>query len=250
MSKTVEQTLLERRSVRRYTRDAIPQEDVDFIYEAIRNTPTSYNGQQFSVVDVADQELKEKLYALTGQKQIKTCNRFLIFCADYRKITLAAKSKNVPVGVFPATVDGYTVGVIDASLAMMSALTAAESRGLGTCPIGYVRTAAPAQVAELLLLPENVTVVCGLAIGVPRELPDMKPKQPVDLVIHHNVYGSGDMSQALMDYDEKVSHYNRTREGTKSDNDWVSHIVGYYHEGSGYDMLHAVRPHGFLTENS
>ena len=50
--KTVKETLLERRSIRRYERDAIPAETMEFIYEAIRNTSTSYNGQQFSVIDI------------------------------------------------------------------------------------------------------------------------------------------------------------------------------------------------------
>ena len=47
--KDIKSTLLERRSIRRYEREDIPAESMDFIYEAIRNTPTSYNGQQFSV---------------------------------------------------------------------------------------------------------------------------------------------------------------------------------------------------------
>ena len=70
--KDVKSTLLDRRSIRRYERDDIPQETMDLIYEAIRNTPTSYNGQQFSVIDIDDQSVKEKLYELSGQKQIKT----------------------------------------------------------------------------------------------------------------------------------------------------------------------------------
>ena len=45
--KDVKDTLLERRSVRRYEREAISDEQMNLIYEAIRNTPTSYNGQQF-----------------------------------------------------------------------------------------------------------------------------------------------------------------------------------------------------------
>ena len=73
----VKTTLLERTSVRRYERESIPQKTMDFIYEAIRNTPTSYNGQQFSVIDISDQQLKEELYALTDSKQLKTCNRLL-----------------------------------------------------------------------------------------------------------------------------------------------------------------------------
>ncbi len=57
--KDVKQTLLDRVSIRRYEREAIPQETMDFIYDAVRNTPTSYNGQQYSVIDIDDQELKE-----------------------------------------------------------------------------------------------------------------------------------------------------------------------------------------------
>lgn len=67
--KDVKETLLERTSVRRYEREAIAEETMEFIFDAIRNTPTSYNGQQFSVIDISDQTLKEELYAITGQKQ-------------------------------------------------------------------------------------------------------------------------------------------------------------------------------------
>ena len=249
MSKSVEEALLERRSRRRYTRDRISDEDMDFIYKAIRNTPTSYNGEQFTVIDIDDQELKEKIYGLTNQKQIKTCNHFLVFCADFRKITVAAEAKGVDVSRFPATVDGYTVGVIDASLALMSALVAAESRGLATCPIGYIRTVAPDVLSELLGLPQGVALVCGLAIGVPNELPDMKPKEPESLLIHHNRYRQDDMAADLLEFDRVVSEYNRTRTGTKSDNDWVSHIVGYYHEGVAKNILEAMRRQGYLTED-
>ena len=84
--KTIEETLLNRTSVRRYEYDKIPSETLDFIYRAIANTPTSYNGQQFSVIAIDDQSIKEELYAITNQKQIKTCATLLVFCADYHKI--------------------------------------------------------------------------------------------------------------------------------------------------------------------
>lgn len=50
--KSVKNTLLERRSIRRYEREDVSADDMNLIYDAIRNTPTSYNGQQFSVIDV------------------------------------------------------------------------------------------------------------------------------------------------------------------------------------------------------
>ncbi len=247
--KTVNDTLLQRKSIRRYERDAIPVETMKFIHEAIRNTPTSYNGQQFSVIDIDDQPTKEKLYEIIGAKQIKTSNHFLVFCADYNKITRIAEAKGIEMPAFTDTLDGVIVGVVDATLAMMSALVAAESHGLGTCCVGYARTASPEGVARVLRLPQGVFAVCGLAIGVPREHPDHKPKQPASLLIHHNTYRTDDLADELAKYDTKVRHFNSTRAGDKTDNDWAGHIIGYYKEAMGYDMLSALTRRGFDIES-
>ena len=69
MEKSVETTLLDRRSIRRYEREPISEEDLHFIREAIRNTPTSYNGQQFSVIEVSDQDIKLKLCLLNTSQR-------------------------------------------------------------------------------------------------------------------------------------------------------------------------------------
>lgn len=243
----VKDALLERTSVRRYEREPIPAETMDFIYRAVENTPTSYNGQQFSVIDIDDQELKEKLYELTNQKQLKTCNRLLIFCSDYNKIKLLADKKGLDMPRFTDTMDGVTIGIIDASLAMMSAVVAAQAAGLGSNCVGYLRTVDPKAVAELLQLPKGVFVVCGLALGVPREHPDLKPKQPASLVFHKNHYRDDNekMVEELEAYDEVVKHYNRTRSGGTTDNDWVAHILNYYDHAMEYRILDYLREQGY-----
>ena len=247
--KTVEQVLLERRSIRRYERENISDETLAFIYDAIRNTPTSYNGQQFSVIDIDNQALKEELYAITNQKQIKTCNHFMVFCADFHKIWVLAKEKGIDIPEFQNTMDGVIVGVIDAALAMENALIAASSKGLGCCCIGYARTADPFKLAELLKLPEGVFVVCGLAIGVPREMPDLKPKQPVGALIHKNSYSSdASLLELLKGYDAEITEYNRTRSGSKTDNDWCGHILDYYREALSYCILDYLRSQGFSIQ--
>lgn len=247
--KSVKQTLLERRSIRRYEREPITDLQLSLIYEAIRNTPTSYNAQQFSVIDVTDQELKERLYGITSQKQIKTCSHFLLFCADFNKIAVAAAAKGFEMPPIYDCADGLILGVVDASLAMMSALVAAEAQGLGTCCIGYARTADPDAIARELNLPQHVFVVCGLAIGVPREQPDLKPKQPAEAMIYSNGYPSSEpgsaLEQKLIDYDKIVTEYNETRSGTKSTNDWVNHILDYYREAINFNLLEALRRRGF-----
>lgn len=246
--KTVKDTLLQRRSVRRYEREPLTDEQIEFIREAISNTPTSYNGQQFSVIEVSDQDTKLRLFELTNQKQIKTCARFYVFCADYHKITVGAKIRNIEMPDFCHTVDGIMVGTIDAAMAMMSALVAAESMGLGTCCIGYTRTAAPREISELLQLPDRVMVVCGLAVGVPREEPDLKPKQPDGLVFHENYYNGDNLAADIDAYDTAIQEYNRTRAGEKTDNDWIDHIIGYYREAMKYRMLEALEHRGFAPE--
>lgn len=247
--KDITTTLLKRTSVRRYERQPIEEEKLQLIYEAIANSPTSYNGQQYSVIAIDDQALKERLYELIGQKQIKTCALFLIFCADYHKVETLAQQKNIDVPPFRNTMDGIMVGAIDATIAMSNARVMAEALGLGCCCIGYVRTAAPQEVSTLLHLPQGSFIVCGLAIGYPREQPDMKPKQNEPLLIHHNRYHDEDMVPLLQQYDETISVYNRTRQGGTTDNDWCGHIVGYYEEGMDNRVLNYLQSQGCGIEH-
>lgn len=245
--KDVKETLLDRTSIRRYEREHISDEAMSFIFDAIRNTPTSYNGQQYSVLDISDQSLKEQLYEITGQKQLKTCDRLLIFCSDFHKMEILARSKGLEMPAVTDTMDGVLLGTIDASLAMMSAIVAAESMDLGTNCVGYLRTADPEKIGQLLNIPKGVFVVCGLAIGVPREHPDLKPKQPREVVFHKNGY-SVDDEQLVADlnkYDAEVKQYNATRSGGTTDNDWCSHILDYYSYVPKYHILDYLKEQGY-----
>lgn len=244
--KDVKNTLLDRVSIRRYEREAIPEETMQFIFDAIRNTPTSYNGQQYSVIDISDQELKEELYRLTNSKQLKTCNRLLMFVADFNKISKLAAARGLVMPPINETMDGVMLGTIDAALAMMSAVVAAEACGLGCNCVGYLRTADPERVAELLHLPKGTFVVCGLALGIPREHPDHKPKEPQSLMIFKNRYRDDEgMLDELIEYDEVIKHYNQTRAGGTSDNDWVAHILDYYRHACDYHILRYLAEQGF-----
>lgn len=245
---SVAKSLLQRRSVRRYEREPIPEEDLQFIREAIGNTPTSYNGQQFSVIEIDDQNIKEQLEAITGQKQMKTSNRVFAFLSDFNKIKVAAKAKGLEYVDFQNTADGLIVGTVDAALAMMSAIVAAESRGLGCCPIGYARTADPEAISKLLHLPQGVYLVCALAVGVPREMPQMKPKQPENLLIFKNQYPSEGLEQPLLDYDRLILDYHRSRGDNAKEEDWIGKMLEYYAEGMNYSMLASLKARGYALE--
>lgn len=243
--KTVEEILTQRVTCRRYERQPLSDAQREAIFAAVRNTPTSFNAQNFTVIYIDDQKKKEALYDIIGQKQIKTSAAFMVFCIDFNKLKVGAQAKGIDMPPVYDTIDGLVDGTINASLALMSALVTAESLGLGTCPIGYARTADPKAVAEVLGLPQYVTVVCGLAIGVPREHNDLKPKQPTDLLIMRNGYRTDSLAPDIIDYDAIVTRYNETRAGDTTTNDWVHHMVDYYKEMYSLQMLDALRHRGF-----
>lgn len=217
--KVIEDVLLKRTSVRRYEREKIEPEKLDLIYRAIASTPTSYNGQQYSVIAVEDQEKKELLYEIIGQKQIKTSAVFLVFCVDFNKVSLLAKAKELDFPRIQDKMDGVMIGLID-----------------------------PARVAEVLQLPKGVFVACGLSIGYPRETPDLKPKQPLSVLIHKNHYRTDDMTEELLTYDRLICEYNGCRAGVKTDNDWCAHMLDYYREALKYDMEGYLKAQGFNLE--
>lgn len=244
--KSLQDTLLQRRSIRRYKNEPITQQELDVIYEAIRNTPTSVNGQQFSVIDISDPEMKKEMHRLTDMEHVETCSHFFLFCADLHKADVAARDAGIELAPFHDTAEGLLVGTVDAALAMMSAIVAAESMGLGSCCIGYARISAPREMSELVHLPKDTYIVCGLTVGVPDELPDLKPKQPVGLSIHSNTYPSDDdLRPLLKEYNAVIDRYNHTRTGTQGDYDWVTRIAGYYQAASQLHMLDLLRERGF-----
>lgn len=247
--KNVMESLLERRSIRAYKPQELTREQVQFIYDAIRNTPTSVNGQQFSVIDVTDPALKLKMSELTGMKHVETCSHFFLFCADYHKAEVAAADRGIALADFHDTAEGLLVGTVDAALAMMSAIVAAESLGLGSCCIGFARIAAPKEMTELVKLPADTYIVCGLTVGVPDERPDLKPKQPERLSIHSNTYPDDDLRPMLAHYNDVIDEYNHTRVGTKSDTDWIHRIAGYYEAASQLNMRDFLRERGFGFEH-
>ena len=53
------------------------------------------------------------------------------------------------------------------------------------------------------------------------------------------------MVSDLEAYDDLVKHYNATRAGGTSDNDWVSHILDYYRHAMNYKILDYLKAQGY-----
>ena len=82
----------------------------------------------------------------------------------------------------PQGVEGLLISSVDAALAGQNALLAAESLGYGGVIIGLVRYKSE-EVAELFNLPDYTYPVFGMALGVPNQNHDVKPRLPLENVV-------------------------------------------------------------------
>lgn len=162
-------TILERRSIRKYLPQPIPAEDMKKILESCRQAPSAANRQPWHFVIVGDPERKKRLaQACRGQT----------WMADAAYIIVA-------VGLPEVSQKWYRV---DVSIAMEHMVLAAHSLGYGTCWIGAFT---PEEVKAVCALPTTAEVVACAPLGVPDASPAARPRKEWDEVFSGEVFGEG-----------------------------------------------------------
>ena len=156
-------TIDNRRSTRLYLDKEISLEDKKTILEAAINAPTAGNMVLYSIIDVVDQEKKEKLSVLCdNQPFIKNGKMVLVFVADSKKwYDVYNKLNNADLK--PTLADFY-LSMADAHIAAENAVIAAESLGIGSCYIGDI-VENYEEMKQLLNLPKYINPICMLVFG-------------------------------------------------------------------------------------
>ena len=190
-------------SVRKYRPDPIPVETIEAIVAAAQRTSTSSNMQAYSLVAVADPAKRARLAELCGnQEHIAQAPIFLAWCADLARLDRACELR----GYLQETgyVENFLIAAVDAVIAAQSAALAAESLGLGICYIGSIRNNTRA-VIELLELPRLVFPVTGMTVGWPAAEPLVRPRLPLQSVLHWECYDRTGQDEALAGYDRAMA---------------------------------------------
>ncbi|WP_247952385.1 NADPH-dependent oxidoreductase [Streptococcus oralis] len=197
-------------SVRRFKEQEIPQADLEEILTAGQMASSWKNFQSYSVILVRSQEKKDALYELVPQKAIRQSAAFLLFVGDLNR---AEKGASLHTDTFqPQGVEGLLITSVDAALAGQNALLAAESLGYGGVIIGLVRYKSE-EVAELFNLPDYTYPVFGIALGVPDQQHDVKPRLPLNKVVFEEEYQEQPVA-AILDYDKVQADYAGARATT------------------------------------
>lgn len=156
-----------RKSMRAYTEQNISPEIKRAILEVAMAAPTAGNQQLYTILDITDPALKQRLSETCDhQPFIATAQMVLIFCADVQKwfdaFCEAGCSPRKP------EVGDMMLAVTDTAIAAQNAVMAAESFGIGSCYIGDVMENCEIH-RELLGLPEYVFPAVMLVLGYPTE---------------------------------------------------------------------------------
>ena len=204
-------------SVRRFKEQEIPQADLDEILTAGQMASSWKNFQSYSVILVRSQEKKDALYELVPQEAIRQSAAFLLFVGDLNR---AEKGANLHTDTFqPQGVEGLLITSVDAALAGQNTLLAAESLGYGGVIIGLVRYKSE-EVAELFNLPDYTYPVFGIALGVPNQQHDVKPRLPLSQVVFEEEYQEQPV-EAILDYDQVQEDYA----GARATNSWSQRLA-------------------------
>ena len=207
-------SLKSRKSVRAFEEKPIPADIKEEILHCAAQAPTAGNQQLYTILDITDQALKEKL-AVTCDNQpfIAKAPLVLIFCADAQKWHDAY----IEAGCGPRApgAGDLMLAVCDAAIAAQNAVTAAESFGIGSCYIGDIMEQCEAH-RELLGLPAFVFPALMLVFGYPtqQQISREKPERfDIKHIVHENIY-------RRMDSPELREMMNQ-RAGSRGYDEWV-----------------------------
>jgi FMN reductase (NADPH) len=189
-------------STRHYKTDSVSASVIETIITAAQRASTSSNLQAYSVIAVTNAEKRNRLSELCGnQVHIREAPVFLAWCADLARLEHVCQLR----GYIQVTeyVENFLVAAVDVSVASQNTALAAESLGLGICYIGSIRNN-PVEVIDLLGLPRLTFPITGMTIGWPDKRADIKPRLPLQSVLHWETYDCASEDEGLRIYDANM----------------------------------------------
>jgi nitroreductase len=213
MNEVIKQ-LYERKSVRVFTEQEISAEDKAYILESAVQAPTAGNQQMYTILDITDQKLKDRLaVSCDNQPFIAQAKLVLVFCADYQKWFDAFET----AGCEPRKpgLGDIMLAVTDTAIAAQNAVVAAQSLGIGSCYIGDIMENCEIH-REMLNLPQYVMPAAMLVFGYPTEQ-QINRKKPERVAMKHVVHENG---YRHMDAEELKAMFG-PKAGFRSYEEWI-----------------------------
>lgn len=153
-------SIFERRSIRKYTRDTISDDDLDLILKAGQCAPTAMGKRPWHFIAIRSRKILAEIPKIHPfAKMAEESNLAIVVCGDTRI----------------QNVEGYMSQ--DLSAATQNILLEAAELGIGSVWCGiYPRTNRIAKFRELLNIPEEIIPFSLVILGYPAEVPEEKDR--------------------------------------------------------------------------
>ncbi|WP_299678597.1 nitroreductase family protein [uncultured Roseobacter sp.] len=176
--------LAARASCRRFTDRQIDLKRLQTLCATALCSPSKSDLQQRDILIVTNQDLLNALKTLlAAQTWVADAPAMLVFLANNRR---QRQVQDVHAQPFPNDhLDAFFNASVDAGIALATFMTAAEAIGMGCCPISTIRNHLP-EVRDLLMLPDHVFPVAGMAVGYPAERGGISARLPLGSTVHHD----------------------------------------------------------------
>ncbi|MFP4346376.1 MAG: nitroreductase family protein [Anaerolineales bacterium] len=166
--------LKERRSIRRYRPDPVPEALLEQVLEAGRWAPSASNRQPWHFVVVRDEAVRKAVaehaaYFFVKWAHVEEAPVLIILCGNagnrvYRQFLHE-----------------------DVGLAGGQMMLQAAALGLGTCWLGGLDREA---IGEVIKAPDDVEVIGLLTLGYPDEDPEPPARKSLGEIVHYDVFGN------------------------------------------------------------
>ena len=192
------ETILNRKSIRAYSKQPVTEDEKQAILQAALRSPTAGNMMLYSIIDVQDQGLKDHL-AITCDHQpfIAKAPLVLLFAADYQRwfdyyrlSGVEALCQGRGQSMRRPEEGDLLLACCDTLIAAQTAVLAAESLGIGSCYIGDILEQFETHQA-MFGLPQYVLPICLICFGYPTEKQaarKLTPRFDPKFIIHTDRY--------------------------------------------------------------
>ena len=191
----VYEAIKRRRSIRKFKKESISQDQIEKLIEVARLAPSGSNVQPWRFIIVKDNQLKSELCkASYKQKFVEDASIVVVCCGDLlswkrvketsreilkdKRIKLSKKTKDAlekrtNKAAIAEMDDRIPTTMLNVAIAIEHIALEAVELGLGSC---WVRLFDEKKIKQILNLPDHLYIVAILPIGVPAEDPSPRSR--------------------------------------------------------------------------
>jgi nitroreductase len=204
---TVQESIEQRRSIRKFKPDPIPKKTIHDLLEAARLAPSGSNRQPWRFLIVTDKEEKKQLREIClGQAFIEEAPVVFVCCADlnaYSSASRRARMQEFADFKVQETLSGrfadptyrermllqpdqdrktvIRAAMSNVYIAIEHMVLMATALGLGSCWVGAIGE--EGQINRLFNLPDHIVVVAVLPVGYPATVPTQRPRLALEEIL-------------------------------------------------------------------